>query len=295
VNAAAYREVYRVALARGNEAWNAIPAAAGSVFAWDPASTFLRQPPYFTDPELSRSSLRDVEGARILALLGDSVTTDHISPIGAIAAASPAGRYLRDGGVHERDLGSFGARRMNHEVMMRGVLSNRMLRNRMAPDAPGGSTRHWPDGATLPVFDAAMAYRAEGCPVVVFAGRDYGMGSARDWAAKGVRLIGVRAVFAQGFERIHRSNLVGMGVLPCELPAGVDSESLGLDGSERCTLRGLGPDIAPRATLELVIERADGSQLRTPVTLRLDTPAEVGYAQRGGILPHVVEALAAGA
>ncbi|MFO1413136.1 MAG: aconitate hydratase AcnA [Burkholderiales bacterium] len=294
LGAAAYRDVYGDALARGNDAWNAIAAPAGRVFPWDPASTFLRQPPYFTTPELAQSSLRDVEDARILALLGDSVTTDHISPIGAIARDSPAGRYLRASGVTDAELGSFGARRVNHEVMMRGVFGNRMLRNRMAPDAPGGSTRHWPGGDTMPIFDAAMAYRAEGRPVVVFAGKDYGMGSARDWAAKGVRLIGVRAVFAQGFERIHRSNLVGMGVLPCELQEGVDSAGLGLDGSELCSLRGLHDGIEPRAALTLVIRRSDGSATDVPVTLRLDTPAEVGYARRGGILPHVAEALAAG-
>jgi aconitate hydratase len=295
VGAPAYRDVYGDALARGSEQWTALAAQGGRVFPWDPASTFIRQPPYFTSPDLQESSLRDIEGARILAVLGDSVTTDHISPIGAIAAASPAGRFLRECGVPDDELGSFGARRMNHEVMMRGVLSNRMLRNRMAPDAPGGFTRHWPDGATMSIYDAAMAYRREGCPAVIFAGRDYGMGSARDWAAKGVRLIGVRAVFAQGFERIHRSNLVGMGVLPCELPAGVGSDDLALDGRESCSLRGLSPAVAPRATLALVIHRADGTKTQVAVTLRLDTPAEVDYARQGGILPHVAEALAAGA
>ena len=286
-----YREVYGEQLGRGNPAWDAVEGIEGRVYPWRESSTYIKQPPYFTDAGLQRSSLRNVVDARILAIFGDSVTTDHISPIGNIAANSPAGSYLREHGVAEKDFNSYGARRMNHEVMTRGTFANRLIRNLMLDGRNGGVTRHWPTGDIVSIFDAATRYAGTDTPVVIFAGRDYGMGSARDWAAKGTRLLGVRAVIARSFERIHRSNLAGMGVLPCELPESIDIAALALDGSETVGISGLDRDVEPGQPLELRVRRMDGSEVVHPLRLRLDTPSEIAYAKRGGILGYVLDTL----
>ncbi|GAA4322738.1 aconitate hydratase AcnA [Pigmentiphaga soli] len=288
---ALYQAVYRDELGRGNPLWDALPGIGGELYPWDAGSTHLKEPPYFTDPDLQGSSLRDLHGARPLAILGDSVTTDHISPIGSIAPDSSAARYLREHGVAPAAFGSYGSRRMNHEIMVRGGFGNVLLRNRMAPGAVGPWTLHQPDGQRMSIYDASVRYRAEGTPLVVLGGAEYGTGSARDWAAKATRLLGVRAVVAESFERIHRSNLAGMGVLPCQLPAGMRLETLGLDGSERFSIVGLEGEVKPRQPLELRIERDGADTRRIPLTLRLDTPIEVEYAKRGGILPYTLENL----
>ena len=285
-----YRAVYEQQLTRGNDTWTAIPAPEAAQFPWDVDSTYIRQPPYFIDPSLQESSLHDVRGARILALLGDSVTTDHISPIGSIAQDSPAGIYLQRLGVSPANFNNYGARRMNADVMTRGTFANRLLRNRVVEGHAGGITRYWPGGDEMSIYDAAMRYATDQVPVVVFAGHDYGMGSARDWAAKGTRLLGVRAVIAQSFERIHRSNLAGMGVLPCELTRGTSVDDLRLDGTEVVDIVGM-PDASPRQPLELWITRSDGLRDNYPLTLRLDTMSEIEYARHGGILPYVLATL----
>jgi len=279
---------------QGSPGWRAIPAPAGATYRWDPASTYVREPPF-----LAASSRGEpppplaFRGARALAILGDSVTTDHISPAGAIAAASPAGRWLAAEGVAPADFNSYGARRGNHEVMVRGTFANPRLKNLMLPGVEGGLTVHRPSGERTSIFDAATRYAAEGVPLVVVAGREYGTGSSRDWAAKGTRLLGVRAVVARSFERIHRANLVGMGVLPLELPAGASAESLGLDGTERFDLEGLDGLPRPRQGASLVIH-GDGAPRAVPVTVRVDAPAEVEYLRHGGILPFVLSRIAEG-
>jgi aconitate hydratase len=234
----------------------------------------------------------DVSGARALAIFGDSITTDHISPAGAIKPTSPAGSYLRDRGVAAEDLNSYGARRGNHEVMVRGTFANVRIQNLMAPGVEGGMTRHQPDGELMSIYDAAERYRTEGVPLLVIAGQDYGAGSSRDWAAKGTRLLGVRAVVASGFERIHRSNLIGMGVLPCQFPEAVHAETLELDGTERFELR-LGGTLRPGQAASLQIERRDGHRHSVPLVLRIDTPIEAAYFSAGGILPYVLDQLLA--
>jgi aconitate hydratase len=226
-----------------------------------------------------------------LAIFDDSITTDHISPAGAIKAMSPAGDYLREHGVAAPDFNSYGARRGNHEVMVRGTFANVRIRNLMVPGVEGGVTCHQPDGERMRIYDAAERYRTEGIPLIVIAGQDYGAGSSRDWAAKGTRLLGVRAVIARGFERIHRSNLIGMGVLPCQLPEGVSAQSLGLDGSERFDLV-LGGPARPGQTATLRIEYRDGRRASVPLLLRIDTPIEAAYFLTGGIMPYVLEQLA---
>jgi aconitate hydratase len=284
--AAAYADVFA-----GDERWRALPVPSGERFAWDPASTYVRRPPFFDGMGHEPPPLADVVGARALAVLGDSVTTDHISPAGAIRPGSPAARWLAEQGVEPRDFSSYGARRGNHEVMIRGTFANPRLRNRLAPGTEGGMTRHLPDGELLPIFDAAMRYAEEGVPLVVLAGKEYGSGSSRDWAAKGTALLGVRAVVAESFERIHRSNLVGMGVLPLQFPEGSSAESLGLTGEETYSivgLSGLGPSDPFPSEVDLV---ADGR--RIPVRVRVDTPAEADYFRHGGILPYVVRRLLA--
>jgi aconitate hydratase len=232
----------------------------------------------------------EVAGARALAIFGDSITTDHISPAGAIKPTSPAGSYLRDHGVAAEDLNSYGARRGNHEVMVRGTFANVRIRNLMVPGVEGGMTRHQPEGEIMSIYDAAERYRAEGVPLVVIAGQDYGAGSSRDWAAKGTRLLGVRAVVASGFERIHRSNLIGMGVLPCQFPEGVSAQTLELDGTERFALK-LDGTLRPRQPATLEIERQDGRRDSVSIVLRIDTPIEAAYFSAGGILPYVLEQL----
>ncbi|MBO0893438.1 MAG: aconitate hydratase AcnA, partial [Acidimicrobiales bacterium] len=273
----------------GDERWQALESPTGERFVWDGGSTYVRRPPFFDGLGPTPEPLRDVEGARALAVLGDSVTTDHISPAGAIRADSPAGRWLIERGVEPADFNSYGARRGNDEVMVRGTFANPRLRNQLVPGTEGGVTVHLPDEEQTTIYEAAVRYQGEGTPLVILAGKEYGSGSSRDWAAKGVALLGVRAVLAQSFERIHRSNLVGMGILPLELPEGESAESLGLTGKEVFAVRGLeglGPsDPLPR---QLDVE-ADG--IRFAATLRIDTPKEAEYYRHGGILHYVLRQL----
>jgi len=239
--------------------------------------------------------MEDIFGARPLAIFGDSVTTDHISPAGAIKATSPAGVYLQKRGIDVQDFNSYGSRRGNHEVMMRGTFANVRIKNLMVPGTEGGVTLHQPDGARMSIYDASMKYQSEGAPLVVFAGQEYGTGSSRDWAAKGTRLLGVKAVIAQSFERIHRSNLVGMGVLPCQFKEGTNAASLNLDGTETFDITGLeAVEVKPRQDVILTIRRADDSTQQVPLTLRIDTPIEIDYYLHGGILPYVLRQLLAG-
>ncbi|WP_137919007.1 aconitate hydratase AcnA [Hydrogenophaga sp. 2FB] len=286
-----YRSVYIDQLGKGNAMWDALPTPAGELYAWNGASTFIQEPPFLKDARLLRSSLVDVVGARALAILGDSVTTDHISPIATISAQSDAGRYLQALGVSPSGFSSFGARRMNHDVMTRGGFGNIHLRNRMVGGEEGPWTRLQPGGERVSIFEASERYRQSGTPVIAIAGEEYGTGSARDWAAKATRLLGVRAVVAASFERIHRSNLAGMGVLPCQLPADTSVASLELDGTETFAIVGLRDGVSPGERLTLSITRVDGTQRSVPLVLRLDTPLEIEYARRGGLLPYVLEQL----
>ncbi len=280
-----YRDTYE-AVHGLNPAWDALPAPSGEVFAWDSHSTYIREPPFLLDAPSSPPPAKDIEGARVLGFYGDFVTTDHISPAGAIPPDSPPGRYLLEHGIPPEAFNSYGARRGNHEVMVRGTFANLRLRNRLA-EREGGWTRHLPDGELMTIYDAALAYRREGVPLIVLAGQMYGAGSSRDWAAKGPALLGVRATIAESFERIHRSNLVGMGILPLEFEAGTSAETLGLDGTERYTIRGL-TDLMPGARLNAAAERTDGRTIAFTVRARLDTPVEAEYWRHGGILPYVL-------
>ncbi|MGM0632480.1 MAG: aconitate hydratase AcnA [Pseudomonadota bacterium] len=273
----------------GNSEWNDMPVNQDDTYKWNADSTYIQNPPFFS-PELGYVP-GDIEEARVLALLGDSVTTDHISPAGAIAPDSPAGRYLQEKGVGPSDFNSYGSRRGNHEVMMRGTFANVRIRNEMLDDVEGGYTRLLPDGEETSIYDAAMEYRKRGTPLVVVAGKEYGTGSSRDWAAKGTRLLGVRAVIAESFERIHRSNLAGMGVLPLQFEEGVSRESLGLDGTELISLHGL-ERVSPSMTLTMKVTRQDGSSEECQLLCRLDTANEVAYYTSGGIMPYVTEKLA---
>lgn len=283
-----YRRVY-AGFARQNPFWNEISVRSGQLYPWDASSLYIREPPYF-DPAMAAAPHGDVAHARALAIFGDSITTDHISPAGAIKPSSPAGTFLSAHGVADVDFNSYGAHRGNHEIMVRGTFANVRIRNLMVPGVEGGITRHQPDGERMSIFDAAERYRLEGVPLIVLAGQDYGAGSSRDWAAKGPRLLGVRAVVARGFERIHRSNLLGMGVLPCEFPEGVSSQTLGLDGTERFDLE-VGTIRSPGQAGTLHIERGRGHRESIPVVLRIDTRTEVEHFVSGGILPHVLEQL----
>jgi aconitate hydratase len=286
-----YRRNYRDVRTQ-NPAWNALQAPTGDAYAWDEASTYIREPPYFVPFATRPAPPAPVRGARALAIFGDSVTTDHISPAGSIQPASPAGAYLQERGVGVADFNSYGARRGNHEVMVRGTFANVRIRNLMVPGVEGGVTVHQPDGARMSIHEASLAYQREGVPLLVLAGHEYGTGSSRDWAAKGTRLLGVRAVVARSFERIHRSNLVGMGVLPCQLPDGVSAATLGLDGSETYDLVGVEGALTPRGAVSMVIVRRDGRREEVPLTLRIDTPVELEYYRQGGILPYVLRQLA---
>jgi aconitate hydratase len=283
-----YRRVYSD-FAEHNPMWNQIPAGTGQLYEWDLESLYIREPPYF-DPSMTAAPSAEFSGARALAIFDDSITTDHISPAGAIKATSPAGNYLRDRGVAPPDFNSYGARRGNHEIMVRGTFANVRIRNLMVPGVEGGITYHQPDGERMGIYGAAERYRAEGVPLIVIAGQDYGAGSSRDWAAKGTRLLGVRAVIARGFERIHRSNLIGMGVLPCEFPEGVTVQTLALDGTERFDLV-LGELTRPRQEGTLRFERRDGRHESVPLLVRIDTPIEVAYFLAGGIMSYVLEQL----
>jgi aconitate hydratase len=289
----------------GDERWNGLEVPQGERFAWDERSTYVRLPPYFRDLPAEPAPLADVQGARVLALLGDSVTTDHISPAGAIKRDGPAGRYLQEQGVTPRDFNSYGSRRGNHEVMMRGTFANIRLRNQLAPGTEGGVTRHLrppadggpPVAEQLSIYDAAMRYAEEEVPLVVLAGREYGSGSSRDWAAKGTRLLGVRAVIAESYERIHRSNLIGMGVLALEFPDGQSASSLGLTGEEVFAIEGLADALnagrAPAREVEVTARPAAGEPIRFAARVRIDTPREADYFRHGGILPYVLRQLLA--
>ncbi len=277
----------------GTEEWRAIDAGGGALYAWDPESTYIQEPPFFVGLEPDPGPITPIVGARVLLKLGDSVTTDHISPAGAIPVDSPAGRYLLAHGVEPAMFNSYGSRRGNHEVMMRGTFANVRVRNEIAPGTEGGWTTDFLDGEVKSVYDAAMHYRQEGVPLVVLAGADYGMGSSRDWAAKGTFLLGVRAVIARSYERIHRSNLVMMGVLPLTFPEGEDAASLGLDGTETFTIA-VADDLTPRAAVRVTATRADGSSVAFDATARVDTPVEVEYLRHGGILHMVLRRMAAG-
>jgi aconitate hydratase len=283
-----FRREYAAAL-EGSEAWRLLEVPQGSLYGWDPASTYVREPPFFAGSESQPDEPAALVGARILAVLGDSVTTDHLSPAGSIAADSPAGRYLLEHGVQPADFNTYGARRGNHEVLMRGTFANVRLRNHMAGGREGGWTVHYPSGDVLSIFDAAMRYQDEGVPLVVFAGKEYGSGSSRDWAAKGPALLGVKAVIAESFERIHRANLVGMGILPLELERGVTVESLALDGSEIVDAAPVGEELFPGADVLVAIERADGEDVRLTCRARLDSRVDVEYYRQGGLLPWVLQ------
>ena len=288
-----YRQLYGN-FADQNPLWNEIPTTTGNVYQWEPESTYIREPPYFDNFKSGLEPLSDIIGARALAIFGDSVTTDHISPAGAIKPSSPAGLYLQDRGVDIKDFNSYGARRGNHEVMVRGTFANVRIKNLMVPGVEGGVTIHQPDGERMSIYDSAMKYQEEGTPLVIIAGQEYGTGSSRDWAAKGTRLLGVKAVIAQSFERIHRSNLVGMGVLPCQFKDDTTAASLNLNGTERYDLHGIEDGVEVGEDLKLIIHRASGAIEEVPVTLRIDTPIEVDYYNHGGILPFVLRQLLAG-
>ncbi|MGH6730125.1 MAG: aconitate hydratase, partial [Sphingomicrobium sp.] len=264
----------------------------GATYGWPAASTYIQNPPYFTGMTMTPVAPGDIDNARPLAIFGDSITTDHISPAGAIKADSPAGHYLIEHGVSRAEFNSYGARRGNHQVMMRGTFANIRIRNRMLDGVEGGMTIYAPTGETMPIYDAAMKYVADGTPLVVLAGREYGTGSSRDWAAKGTMLLGVRAVIAQSFERIHRSNLVGMGVLPLQFREGKSTESLGLGGDDSFTIRGIG-DVQPRQLVEVEVTHGDGSTSRFTADCRIDTFNELEYFRSGGILHYVLRRLAA--
>jgi len=278
----------------GDERWRSLSTPAGDIFAWDPDSTYVRKPPYFEGMGMALTPVADIHGARVLAKLGDSVTTDHISPAGSIKPDSPAGRYLAEHGVARRDFNSYGSRRGNHEVMIRGTFANIRLRNQLLDGVEGGYTRNFLTGEQESIYDAAMAYQAAGVPLVVLGGTEYGSGSSRDWAAKGTALLGVRAVITESFERIHRSNLIGMGVLPLQFPAGENADSLGLDGSEVFDITGiaeLNSGTTPR-TVRVRAVREDGTAVEFDARVRIDTPGEADYFRHGGILQYVLRTLA---
>ena len=289
VRAEMFKEVY-ASVFEGDAQWRSLAVPEDQTYRWDPDSTYVRRPPFFDGMEKTPAPVADIAGARVLVLLGDSVTTDHISPAGSIKADSPAGLYLREHGVERKDFNSYGSRRGNHEVMMRGTFANIRLRNKLVPGVEGGFTRHLPDGEQMPIYDAAMKYRDENTPLVIVAGKEYGTGSSRDWAAKGTLLLGVRAVIAQSYERIHRSNLIGMGVLPLEFVDGQSADSLGLDGTETYSISGLDGGRATRVRVE--VRPADGKQKSFEARVRLDTPKERDYYRHGGILQYVLRNLA---
>jgi aconitate hydratase len=283
-----YRANYEKDLSGENKEWAEIPAGRGLVYDWDPHSTYIREPPYFEKMAAKAGAVSDIRGARPLAIFGDSVTTDHISPAGSIKATSPAGKYLISLGVSAEDFNSYGARRGNHEVMVRGTFANVRIKNLMVPGVEGGVTLLQPEGKRTSIHEAAMEYQKRGVPLVVFAGQEYGTGSSRDWAAKGTALLGVKAVVAKSFERIHRSNLVMMGVLPCQFEEGSDAQTLHLTGNETYDLLGISSNLSPRQKARLVIHRGDGKQDDVQVIVRIDTPIEVEYYKGGGILPYVL-------
>jgi aconitate hydratase len=284
---ARYGEVFK-----GPKQWQAITVQGDeATYRWNDGSTYVKNPPYFDGITMEPKPVGNIAGARILAELGDSITTDHISPAGSIRKTSPAGEYLLERQVTQANFNSYGARRGNHEIMMRGTFANIRIRNEMLKNVEGGMTKHLPSGEEMPIYDAAMRYKAEGVPLVVFGGKEYGTGSSRDWAAKGTLLLGIKAVIVESFERIHRSNLVGMGVLPLVFKEGTDRKSLGITGEETIDILGL-ETITPRMELELVIHRPNGTTDKVPVICRIDTVDEVAYYQHGGILQYVLRGMA---
>jgi aconitate hydratase len=280
-----YKDVFT-----GPPEWQKISGVSGDQYAWRADSTYIQEPPFFVGLAKEPKKLEDIHGARVLALLGDSVTTDHISPAGDIAEKSPAGQFLKDKGVAKVDFNSYGARRGNDRVMVRGTFANIRLKNLMLGGEEGGNTVHLPKGEKLSIYDAAMKYKADGVPLVVLAGKEYGTGSSRDWAAKGTMLLGVRAVIAESFERIHRSNLVGMGVLPLVFSGGKNAEGLGLTGKEIFSIEGLS-DLSPRKEVTVKAKKEDGSEVTFKTVARLDTPVDVLYFKNGGILQTVLRNL----
>jgi aconitate hydratase len=275
----------------GDPRWRELPIPAGETYRWDRRSTYVQRPPFFDGLPPRPPALTDLHHARVLAMLGDSVTTDHISPAGSIKVDSPAGRYLVEHGVEPADFNSYGSRRGNHEVMMRGTFANVRLRNQLVPGVEGGFTRHLGSGETMSIYDAAMRYREQGTPLVLLAGKEYGTGSSRDWAAKGPLLLGVRAAIAESYERIHRSNLVGMGIAPLEYRRGESAKSLGLTGEETFDVIGLAQAADGRREVRVVARSAGGAVKEFDAVLRLDTPQEVLYFQHGGILNYVLRQL----
>jgi aconitate hydratase len=287
-------EMFRDSYAKvfdGDDRWRSLPSPVGERFAWDEDSTYIRNPPFFEGLTLEPIPPRDIVAARALAVLGDSVTTDHISPAGSIPADSPAGKYLIGKGVPPNEFNSYGARRGNHEVMMRGTFANIRLRNQLAPGTEGGWTTLLPDGEVMPIFDASVRYREAGVPLIIVAGKEYGSGSSRDWAAKGTLLLGVKAVIAESFERIHRSNLVNMGVLPLQFREGTTAASLKINGRERFDIIGMGETLQPRGVVTIRVTCGDGTIQDITATARIDTPEELVAFRNGGILPYVVRQL----
>ena len=285
-----YKDVFK-----GDASWRKIKVTKGLTYAWDGASTYVASPPYFNGMSMTPVPVKNVAGARVLGLFLDSITTDHISPAGDIKASSPAGQYLAAHGVPKLEFNSYGARRGHHEVMMRGTFANIRIKNQMVPGVEGGVTVYYPGGVQMPIYDAAMRYQETGTPLVIFAGKEYGTGSSRDWAAKGTRLLGVRAVVAQSFERIHRSNLIGMGVIPLQFGEGESWQTLGLRGDETVSINGLAEGLKPRSAITVDITRADGSRLAVQVQCRIDTLDELDYYMNGGIMPYVLRNLATAA
>jgi aconitate hydratase len=278
----------------GDERWRDLPVPAGDRYAWDPDSTYVALPPFFSGLSAEPEPMQDLEDARVLVMLGDSVTTDHISPAGSIARSSTAGEWLTTHGVEPREFNSYGSRRGHHEVMMRGTFANIRLRNLLTPDAEGPVTEHLPSGERMSIFDASARYRADGSPLIVLAGKEYGSGSSRDWAAKGPFLLGVRAVVAESYERIHRSNLVGMGILPLQYLPGENAASLGLTGRETFSIRGIGDGIRPRQEVSVSARDERGAERTFRAIARLDGEIDVTYLRNGGVLQTVLRRLTAG-
>jgi aconitate hydratase len=286
LNPEMFRQEYS-SVFEGDERWRGLPAPEGELYHWDAASTYIQQPPYFEDFTPEPQPLLDIRDARALAVLGDSITTDHISPAGSIATDGPAGQYLIDKGIQPRDFNTYGARRGNHEVMIRGTFANVRLKNELVPGTEGGCTLYHATGERMTIYEAAQLYKAADVPLVVIAGKEYGSGSSRDWAAKGAQQLGVKAIIAESYERIHRSNLVGMGVLPLQFIPGESRETLGLTGHETYTIEGLA-NLTPRQHVTVRARREDGSEIAFDTVARIDAAVDLDYVKQGGILPAVL-------
>jgi len=294
IRSAVKSEMFKVqydSVFEGDEQWKSLPVPEGALYKWDPSSTYIKAAPYFDDLQLEPKPKLDIVNARVLAYLGDSITTDHISPAGSISVKSPAAQYLKDRGVEQKDFNQYGSRRGNHEVMMRGTFANVRLKNKLAEGTEGGVTPHPDTKQLISIYDAAMVYMEKGIPTIILAGKEYGSGSSRDWAAKGPKLQGVQAVIAESYERIHRSNLVGMGVLPLQFLQGESASSLGLTGYEVFTIHGISEGLEPLKKLQVTARKQDGSHINFGVIVRIDTPNEVDYYKHDGILPYVLRNL----